>query len=58
MSRVKEYGIKVLEEFVEDAEEMGICYGGADINEGVQEMVIGIVKDYIEFCKKYNKNNE
>jgi hypothetical protein len=48
MTHAERYGIKALEKFVDNANEMGICYGGADIEEDVQTMVIDIVNDYID----------
>lgn len=55
MTHAERYGIKALEKFVRNADKMGICYGGADIERDVQSMVINIVNDYID---KYRYDSE
>ena len=52
MTIIESMGYEALEEFVETAKEMGICYCGNDIPPSVQSAVIEIVSQYLEEYKE------
>ena len=51
MTNAENLGMSMLEDFIETAKQMGICYCGNDIPKAVQIAVIEIVEQYIEEYK-------
>lgn len=48
MTKLENYAINKLKNFVEEASEIGICYNGRDIEPELQTVIIKIVEDYID----------
>ena len=48
MTKLENYAINKLKNFVEEASEIGICYNGKDIEPELQTVIIKIIEDYID----------
>lgn len=48
MTKLENYAINKLKNFVEEASEIGICYNGRDIDPSLQILIINIVRDYVD----------
>jgi hypothetical protein len=56
MTHAERYGIKALQNLVDNIEKRGLCYGDyfkSKIDKDVQDMIVDIIKDYIEDYKNY-----
>ena len=59
MSNLEDFAINQLIDFVGTAKEMGICYGGCDIDPSLQVLIIDVVEEYIgDHLRKDEENKK